>query len=192
MSKGKLLSDCSKYEIHKAMPSIIKALDAIRAIDISVHKGFGPLDFRGKADFNSHKEVLLDVVNQTLKDCERDLNCRFLEIDIIKKFLDEYKVLIDFCPEVRCLVHGDFGHNNATVDNSQLTGVFDWEHSSYGDFLHDVAWLDFWAEDMGFKEALFKHYMSNDIEVSNFEERILCYQLGFGIGGMMFFAAWMS
>ena len=55
--------------------------------------------------------------------------------------------LLRFCPERRDLIHGDLLHQNVLVseDASQVTAVFSWKCSAYGDFLYDVAWCTFWS-----------------------------------------------
>ena len=43
------------------------------------------------------------------------------------------------------LLHGDYGFDNVLVDQGKISGVLDWANAKYGDFLYDVAWLDFWS-----------------------------------------------
>jgi aminoglycoside phosphotransferase (APT) family kinase protein len=56
--------------------------------------------------------------------------------------------LLPACPERRDLIHGDLLHQNVLVSNdaSQVTAVFSWKCSAYGDFLYDVAWCTFWSD----------------------------------------------
>ncbi|SDK90739.1 Phosphotransferase enzyme family protein [Glycomyces sambucus] len=68
-------------------------------------------------------------------------------------------------PPGTSLVHGDFGPNNVLVDPETftVTAVLDWEFSSYGDALTDLAWCE-WivrthhAEDVGAIGALHAAY----------------------------------
>ncbi len=55
--------------------------------------------------------------------------------------------LVEACPERRDLVHGDLLHRNVLIsqDLSEVTAVFSWKCSVFGDFLFDVAWCTFWA-----------------------------------------------
>jgi aminoglycoside phosphotransferase (APT) family kinase protein len=55
--------------------------------------------------------------------------------------------LLSVCPERRDLIHGDLLHQNVLVskDASQVTAIFSWKCSAYGDFLYDVAWCTFWS-----------------------------------------------
>ncbi|MCB0131316.1 MAG: phosphotransferase [Caldilineaceae bacterium] len=56
--------------------------------------------------------------------------------------------LLPRCPDRRDLIHGDLLHQNVLVaeDVSQVTAVFSWKCSAYGDFLYDVAWCTFWRD----------------------------------------------
>lgn len=60
------------------------------------------------------------------------------------EFLDE---LIDGVEPPRSFVHSDLLHGNVLVSQhgSQLQGVFDWGCLFAGDYLYDIAWLDFWS-----------------------------------------------
>lgn len=186
-AKGKLLSDCNSKEVQSSIPSIIKTLDAIHAVNISKAKGYGSFDSQGKANSQSNMDGVEGLMKETSEDFKKEANNKLLEKDLIVKLLKKYKALSRFCPETRNLVHGDYGSNNTTVDNHQITGVFDWEHASYGDFLFDVAWLDFWDDKVDYKEIFLKHYQEKGVDVKDYEERILCYKLRFGTGSLMFY-----
>lgn len=56
--------------------------------------------------------------------------------------------LLPACPERRDLIHGDLLHQNVLVSNdaSQVTAIFSWKCSAFGDFLYDVAWCTFWSD----------------------------------------------
>ena len=55
--------------------------------------------------------------------------------------------LWDACPERRDLVHSDLLHQNVLLNKAgdEVTAVFSWKLSMYGDFLWDVAWCSLWA-----------------------------------------------
>ena len=186
-AKGKLLSDCSEKEKYSSMPSIIKTLDAIHTVNISNTQGFGSFDSQGKANFQSCADALTEQITRMPEGFKKEADNELLEKDVIEYLLKKYKALLKYCPEIKYLVHGDFGSNNATVDNHQITGVFDWELALYGDFLYDVAWLDFWGGNIDFKGIFLKHYQEKGVDTENYEERILCYKLNFGIGALMFY-----
>jgi hygromycin-B 4-O-kinase len=43
------------------------------------------------------------------------------------------------------LIHPDLINRSVLVADRELSGVFDWGCSSYGDHLYDLAWFEFWA-----------------------------------------------
>jgi aminoglycoside phosphotransferase (APT) family kinase protein len=59
----------------------------------------------------------------------------------------EFSALLDACPEIRHVVHGDLLNRNVLVapDGSRLTAVFDWACSAWGDYPYEIAWFTFWA-----------------------------------------------
>jgi aminoglycoside phosphotransferase (APT) family kinase protein len=57
----------------------------------------------------------------------------------------EVRRLVPACPERRDLVHGDLLHQNVLVDDDRVSAVFSWKCSTFGDFLYDAAWCDFWS-----------------------------------------------
>lgn len=97
--------------------------------------------------------------------------------------------LLDVCPEIGHIVHCDLLNSNVLVseDGSRLHAVFDWGCSFYGDFLYDVAWFTFWAPwfsglaAVDFHAAVRSHYLSHDVAVPSFDERLRCYELHIGL-----------
>jgi aminoglycoside phosphotransferase (APT) family kinase protein len=47
------------------------------------------------------------------------------------------------CPEERRFLHGDDGFGNVLARDGEVTAVLDWLDAKDGDFVDDVAWLDF-------------------------------------------------
>jgi len=94
-----------------------------------------------------------------------------------------------YLPEERYLVHGDYGHNNLVVDGKRVSGVIDWGNSSYGDFMHDVAWLDFWDPDVDYGKAFREHYRRTDRRVPHFEERLQLHKLAAASGSLGFYVS---
>ena len=101
----------------------------------------------------------------------------------------EFSSLLDACPEIRHLVHGDLLNRNVLVapDGSRLTAVFDWACSVWGDFLYEAAWFTFWAPwhpglaAIDFRSVIRGHYRATGVEVPRFGERLRCYELHIGL-----------
>jgi hygromycin-B 4-O-kinase len=96
--------------------------------------------------------------------------------------------LLNSCPQERYLVHGDYGFGNLLAANGQVTAVLDWLNARYGDFLYDVAWLDFWDSGRGYRDRFRARYAEQDIDIPNYESRLLCYQCCIALDGLRFFA----
>ncbi|GHO85573.1 phosphotransferase [Dictyobacter formicarum] len=94
---------------------------------------------------------------------------------------------LDWCPEERCLLHGDFGFSNALTKVDRLSGILDWGLSLYGDPVYDVARMNFWAEAMpaghidwlsAFTEYRHTHNLP---PFENLSLRLHCYELYHGL-----------
>ena len=184
---GKIIDDFKKTKILDFIPSIIKTLDAIHNTSIDAER-FGDWNSKGVAKNNTWKEHLLELMDENDEDLKNKNHSGFLEEYVVKELTKIYSSLIVYCPEIRHLVHADFGFNNTLSDGEKITGVIDWENSKYGDFLFDIAWLNFWQKEINYKDIFLQHYKKNKVDINNFEERILCYTLYFGIGSLFFFA----
>ena len=96
--------------------------------------------------------------------------------------------LLSVCPERRDLIHGDLLHQNVLVSNdaSEVTAVFSWKCSAYGDFLYDVAWCTFWSDwhpgiaatDIWCRTMTSEDLSEADLENANLRHH--CYELQIG------------
>jgi len=181
---GKTLDKFNKAEIDSLMPKIITTLDAIHAIP-PIGEGYGNWDLHGKGQSSSWREQLEKDLQE---DDDETTSADFYDATLTDSLRTEITGMLDGLPEERKLVHWDYGFNNTLSDGTSITGVIDWEHAAYGDFLHDVAWLDFWDEKQGYAEAFKKFYADQGRDVPRFDERLTCYKLLIGVGSLGFFA----
>jgi hygromycin-B 4-O-kinase len=72
-------------------------------------------------------------------------------------------------------VHGGYGFNNMLAENGAVTAVLDWTEAMYGDFLYDVAWLNFWDPGHDYQAIFRADYAERGFAVPDFEQRLLCY-----------------
>lgn len=71
-------------------------------------------------------------------------------------------------------------------DGQKITGVLDWAESRLGDFVYDIAYLEFWSKHISYKQ-LWQEWLRGkklNLHLSNFEERIQCYMLHIGLGSL--------
>ena len=96
--------------------------------------------------------------------------------------IDQLKAHI---PERRDLVHGDLLHQNVLVndDGTEVTGIFSWKCSAFGDFLYDVAWCTLWASwfpALDADDLWQRTFEANDLSPDDLQDAALrhhCYEL---------------
>ena len=110
-------------------------------------------------------------------------------IDILFKTCESrIHELLPACPERRDLIHGDLLHQNVLVSNdaSQVTAIFSWKCSAYGDFLYDVAWCTFWSDwhpGIAASDIWHRTMVAQDLtkaDLVNASLRHHCYELQIG------------
>ena len=82
----------------------------------------------------------------------------------------------------------------ADAGHAHRSAILDWGSSKYGDFVFDLAKLVFCAprypqwRDVDLAAEARAHYAAIGLEVAHFDERLRCYYLYEGIGGMVYSA----
>lgn len=136
-------------------------------------EGYGPFDPSGNAPFQSWNQYLRSSIECLTFPTE----CPEVDLPLIRMALNTYDELVDRCPEIRCLVHADFGANNLLTNGRTITGVIDWETALYGDPIYDVAIASVWAFHLKCMEVQFAYWEVKYSGIENYAERILCYQI---------------
>lgn len=156
-------------------PGLIQGLDKIHDVDVSSAQGFGYWNLEGNGSWKTWRDYLMHVGNiKPITEDDPEL------VNIVMRNLQHYS---SFTPNGKWLVHGDYGFGNTLMEGKHVSGVIDWANSLYGDFVFDLAWMDFWLpSDDGFFSAKFQ-------DVSDFEERMLACKLFTGICCMSFFSS---
>lgn len=184
-AEGQTLDKLSEKEARKILPQLIQALDEIHNVYIRDLK-YGDWGADGDAWFNTWREYILSINNEKWFEWGDLFKNSFMEKEVFAKAYDKIEKIVEYCPEQRYLVHGDYGFNNLLADGEKITGVLDWGESKYGDFLYDVAWLGFWTRNIDYEKEFYKHYKEKNIDVPNYGERILCYKLYLGLSAAQF------
>jgi hygromycin-B 4-O-kinase len=182
---GKTLDKLGKGEVNSLMPEIIVSLEAIHATS-PIGEGYGwwRLDGSGKS---SSWHAALDAMQQGEDDSPL-ASITYFDHKQYESLRAEILDYYQYCPDIRQLVHGDYGFNNSLSDGATITGIIDWHGSMYGDPLYDVAWLDFWNYRQGYAAAFKLHYEDRGRLPANFDERLICYKLIIGANSLAFFA----
>ena len=130
------------------VPSLAAALEAMRVADISATAGFGGWGNEGDAPHARWSGHLLSVRNDTPHQRTHGWRARLAAFpDANATFSWGFDLLAQVASDAvpRCLIHADLINRNVLVDESAITGVFDWGCGCYGDHLYDLAWFEFWA-----------------------------------------------
>lgn len=90
-------------------------------------------------------------------------------------------------PDVRHVLHCDLINYNALVHDHCISGVIDWGCALYGDFVYELAWFEFWFlwypqwNGISVAYEARAYYRDLGANLTEFEQRILCYQIHIGL-----------
>jgi hygromycin-B 4-O-kinase len=180
-------------EYLKLIPAIIATAEAIHQIDVSDTRGYGLFSDTGVGMSSGWRFYLANIKEE---EKESDFYGKWhalfdgplLERDVWYELYERMATLLDFCPEDRWLLHGDYGFNNLLVDEGRITGVIDWADAKYGDFLADYASLIFFPHGIDFRQHLIAYYAAQGRVIPHLEERLRCYVLYGALDALRFFA----
>ncbi len=189
---GKILTEYRFSELKQIDPFLIRMLINIHKVDISDSINYGQWKRYDKTYFQSWREYILDFVKNQKKYWNKMFSTGLFDKDLYKKITKEIENLIVYCSEKRYLIHGDYGFDNVlATPKGEITGIIDWELSMFGDFVYDIAWLDFWSfiQD-GIHSKLYRRIYGKlyNEEINNYTERLNCYKLYIGLASLAFFS----
>lgn len=190
---GKSLMALPPAENEVLLPALLDTLDAIHACDVADQPGYGIFGDNGVGLFRSWRDYLSAIREE---DPEWDFygkwhvlfDTTFLERDVFELIYSRMASLLEFCPEEKWLVHGGYGFGNVLAHQGRISGVLDWIDAKYGDFVYDVAWLDFWSPQQNFPARCAERYARQGIGMPHFAERMRCYECYIGLDALRFFA----
>lgn len=195
---GEHIDEVEEARMRRLLPALFAALDAMRAVDLSHASGFGGWRADGRTQRRSWREWLLgiatDPATRGAPNWRELLKGRPDAVAIYEAGYERLRELVDGCPEDRHLIHDDLLNYNVLVIGDRINAVLDWGSSKYGDFLYDLAkfvfyqpWYAAWRK-IDFAAEARRHYAAIGLDVPRFEERLMCYALHEGIGGMAYSA----
>jgi hygromycin-B 4-O-kinase len=190
---GRSLDLLSPEEYQQTLPSVVETLFAIHQTDVSAAPGCGLFDDQGIGLFPTWRDSLTPIIEE---DEEWDFHGKwhilfetsFLERSVYEHIYHHMLRLLEYAPPHRYLIHGGYGFGNLLAYQGQVTGVVDWMDARYGDFVYDIAWLDFWPGNEGFLDYCYRYYSQQGFPLDHFSERLLCYQCYLSLDSLRFFA----
>ncbi len=192
---GKPIDVSEREYTDPRLSSLIRVVEAMRRSKLPQTAGFGPLNGVSKscAFYKTWKSYLLGVYEESLVGTSSDGEV-FRNGDVLyqeaiqdRKLFEKayYKMqeLLPLCPEEKYLIHGNFTLANLLAEQDQITGVLGWADMSCGDFLYDIASVEYYSGHQ-YAQAFKAYYLDRQMEVPNLEERILCYKIHVGVKNM--------
>ena len=187
------LDELPAEEYKQLIPVVMKTLAAIHQVDVSHTDKYGLFDDTGVGLFSSWQAYLLSVVEEEAEDgffgkWHRLFEESLLERELFDMVFEQMKTCLVYLPNERFLVHGDYGFNNVLAKDGKITAVLDWANAQYGDFVYDIAWLDYYSPDVGYGARFQQYYQAQNRFVPHFEERLRCYKCYISLNALRFFA----
>lgn len=181
----------SPQEYRQALPSVVETLFAIHQVNVRDRPGYGVFDGAGTGLWTSWQGFLSIIRDE---EPEWDFYGKwhtlfensFLERDLFDRIYDRMVRLLDYCPEDRYLVHGGYGFGNLLIHEGKVSGVLDWIDAKYGDFVYDIAWLDFWMRRNQGQQLYAEYAAGHGMSIPDLPERLLCYKCYIALDGLRF------
>ena len=187
---GTHLHERPPAEYLQLLPRALDALDTLHRVAAGDSVGYGVWREPGHGQFASWRHFLEAAFAEEDEGFFAGWHRLFTESFLERDFYESaYRRMMEHaaaCPEERWIIHGDFGFDNVLADDGRITGVLDWSNLSYGDFVYDLAWIDFFSQNPAVTALLRERYAPT---TPNFAERLACYGCWIGLAnGMRFFA----
>jgi len=169
-----------------ALPAVFRTLDALRSVEVSASPGYGVWREDGSAPYASWREALLDIGRDPPDSRTHGWRAKLATVpEAVGRFEEGLQILqqmVEVCPETRHVIHADLMGDNLLVDGERVGAVVDWANSMYGDFVYDLARLEFWTPwfpelEPVLHDAVCEHYADEP----DFEARLRCYQVHLGL-----------
>lgn len=180
---GHGLEPVSLEEYLQTIPSLLDTLFAIHQSDLKKWHGFGTIGDDGNGLFPSWKAYIAHIMEEERADgfygqWHTLFDTTFLDCSLFETGYAQLMRLLEYCPEERCL-----------VQDGQVTAVLDWIDASYGDFVYDLAGMDFWMPPALDLVGRFRdYYTDNGVSLPHYLERVTCYKLYLALDGLRYWA----
>ena len=193
-AEGRFLDHLTAGDVAKVLPSLLSVLDTLRRVPVPESAGFGGWDRNGVGEHGSWKAAILAV--ESIRPHIAGWRLRIQEWPECKRAFDQgvdrLHLLAEQVPSRQDVIHRDWVNRNVLVTDANITSVFDWGCSTYGDHLYDVAWLTFCAPwTSGFdrqatRRVTREHYVAEGIDPDDFDRRVECYELHIALGALTY------
>lgn len=191
---GILLDELDESGMRAVLPSLLRALDTIRGIDVADSTGYGIWAPDSTGPHPSWQAALLSIADDhdRVAGWRRALQTSPAAAEAFAKAYARLQSMAAALPRARHIIHGDLLNHNVLVNGSGISGVIDWGNAAYGDWLYDAAWLLYWWpwfpawRRIDIRAELDRHWKAGGGLPANLEFRLRCYQLHIGLDAMTY------
>jgi hygromycin-B 4-O-kinase len=191
---GVPLDELDEAGMRAALPALLTAMDAIRAIDIPAGSGYGVWEPHRTGPHRSWPEALVAVADETdrLSGWREALAASATGAGPFGIGYATLRSLVAGLPDERRMVHGDLLNRNVLVQEAGISAVLDWGNALYGDWLYDAAWLMYWWPwyrgwvNIDIRAELGRHWQASVGGIPDLDLRLRCYQLHIGLAAMAY------
>ncbi len=179
---GESLNIADHINRRTTIDSLFETLDAIHALE-PAREGYGMVKEDGSAYAESWGGQI--AFNHGEPDSWIEASKRLptiKDVDFLKKINQDLLDRIKDLPNLRNVIHGDFGYGNLFFSKNKVSAVIDWATCSYGDPLYDVARLHFWYSDK--YVDYFDEYQKRHPKTEDYRFRIEAYLIDIGLGSI--------
>jgi hygromycin-B 4-O-kinase len=189
-ARGTPLEQLDATEWDVTLPSLLMTLDALRNVDVTTTSGYGGWNNEGNASHGSWPEFLAAVSRDRPESRTHGWRQRLIESHGDAAFVSGYEQMLEVARAFsgkRSIIHNDLLNRNVLAADGQITSVFDWGCSLYGDFVYELATIVFWSpwypaiEQIDVVSRTLDHYGGMGLDVTNFRERLRCCLLHIGL-----------
>lgn len=172
---GSTLQDLPQGGAFAYGAAIGRVMDAMSEVSPADTKGAGPLDAAGIGAYETWQEFLADIGNWDWPDLGG------VDLAFVGAIVADIMRVVPELPDLRRLVHGDFGSNNVLVADGTVAGVIDWSEAMLGDPQYDLANLLFWRPWLDCMEQQCRYFTLAEPWRLAERQRLRCFQLHIGL-----------
>ena len=193
---GVLLDELDEAGLRAVLPRLLRALDAIRGIDVADSTGYGVWAPDSSGPHPSWQAALLSVADDhdRIAGWRQAMQASPAAAGAFAQAYAKLQSMAAALPGTRHMIHGDLLNHNVLVDGPGISAVIDWGNAAYGDWLYDAAWLLYWWpwfpawERIDIRAELDQHWKAGGGLPADLEFRLRCYQLHIGLDAMTYTA----
>jgi hygromycin-B 4-O-kinase len=189
---GFILANCSPEQQRQLLPEVIQLLTRMNNVEVGNTHGYGFINKDGNGIHHSWREHVIAINAEDQTGTFWDgwyslFKTSCLEKDVVDECYNRLLAYSTYNEPHRYFIHGDFHQFNILSDGKHITGIID-TNSKYGDFLVDLATLDWHLMKLDVIQEYQNYQQQIGISIPNFKERIIGAKYYNGLIGLRFYA----